>query len=247
MMKKISILIILFSSLNIYSQTALEIIQKADAKLRGESSYSEMTITIVRPKWQKTMTMKSWSEGTDYSVSLVTSPAKEKGSVFLKRKNEVWNYLPSLEKTIKLPPSMMTQSFMGTDLTNDDLVKQSSMVVDYSHKILEDETVEGLNCWKLELLPKEEATVVWGKLIVWIDKSDYMQLKVEFYDEDEELVNLMNGYNFKMFDNKKLPSKIEFIPLEDEGNKTVIEYNSWEFDKEIPSNYFTAQYVSRLK
>ena len=247
MMKKISILIILFSSLNIYSQTALEIIHKADAKLRGESSYSEMTITIVRPKWQKTMTMKSWSEGTDYSVSLVTSPAKEKGSVFLKRKNEVWNYLPSLERTIKLPPSMMTQSFMGTDLTNDDLVKQSSMVVDYSHKILEEVVLEGLNCWKLELLPNEKATEVWGKLIVWIDKSDYMQLKVEFYDEDEELVNLMNGYNFKMFGNKKLPSKIEFIPLEDEGNKTVIEYNSWEFDKEIPSNYFTTQYVSRLK
>ena len=246
-MKKINFIILLLSCLNINSQTSLEIIQKADAKLRGESSFSEITITIVRPKWQKTMTMKSWSLGTDYSVSLVTSPAKEKGSVFLKRKNEVWNYLPSLERTIKLPPSMMTQSFMGTDLTNDDLVKQSSMVVDYSHKILKEEIVEGLNCWKLELLPNEEATVVWGKLIVWIDKSDYMQLKVEFYDEDEELVNLMNGYNFKMFGNKKLPSKIEFFPLEDEGNKTVIEYNSWEFDKEIPSNYFTTQYVSRLK
>ena len=209
---KIKLLIALFICINSYSQSALEIIEKSDAKLRGESSYSEITITIVRPKWQKTMTMKSWSVGTDYSVSLVTSPAKEKGSVFLKRKNEVWNYLPSLERTIKLPPSMMTQSFMGTDLTNDDLVKQSSMVVDYSHKILEEETLEGLKCWKLELLPNEEATVVWGKLIVWIDQLDYMQLKVEFYDEDEELVNLMNGYNFKMFGYKKLPSKIEFIP-----------------------------------
>ena len=244
---KIKLFIALFICVNSYSQSAVEIIEKSDAKLRGESSYSEITITIVRPKWQKTMTMKSWSVGTDYSVSLVTSPAKEKGSVFFKEKNEVWNYLPSLERTIKLPPSMMTQSFMGTDLTNDDLVKQSSMVVDYSHKILKEEIVQGLNCWKLELLPKEEATVVWGKLIVWIDQSDYMQLKVEFYDEDEELVNLMNGHNFKMFGNKKLPSKIEFIPLEDEGNKTVIEYNSWEFDKEIPSNYFTTQYVSRLK
>ena len=244
---KIKLLIALFICVNSYSQSALEIIEKSDVKLRGESSYSKITITIVRPKWQKTMTMKSWSVGTDYSVSLVTSPAKEKGSVFLKRKNEVWNYLPSLERTIKLPPSMMTQSFMGTDLTNDDLVKQSSMVVDYSHKILEEETVEGLKCWKLELLPNEEATVVWGKLIVWIDQLDYMQLKVEFYDEDEELVNLMNGYNFKMFGNKKLPSKIEFIPLEDEGNKTVIEYNSWKFDQKIPSNYFTTQYVSRLK
>tara|TARA_B110000483_G_scaffold6405_1_gene7560 strand:+ start:200 stop:940 length:741 start_codon:yes stop_codon:yes gene_type:complete len=246
-MKKISLIILLFGCLDVYTQSAIEIIQKADSKMRGASSFSEMAITIVRPKWQKTMTMKSWSLGTDYSVSLVTSPAKEKGSVFLKRKNEVWNYLPALERTIKLPPSMMTQSFMGTDLTNDDLVKQSSMVVDYTHKILSEEIVEGLDCWKLELIPKEEATVVWGKLIVWIDKSDFMQLKIEFYDDDEEIVNLMNGYNFKMFGNKKLPSKIEFIPLEDQGNKTIIEYKIWEFDKDIPSNYFTTQYVSRLK
>ena len=246
-MKKISLIILLFGCLDVYTQSAIEIIQKADSKMRGASSFSEIAITIVRPKWQKTMTMKSWSLGTDYSVSLVTSPAKEKGSVFLKRKNEVWNYLPALERTIKLPPSMMTQSFMGTDLTNDDLVKQSSMVVDYTHKILSEEIVEGLDCWKLELIPNEEATVVWGKLIVWIDKSDFMQLKIEFYDDDEEIVNLMNGYNFKMFGNKKLPSKIEFIPLEDQGNKTIIEYKIWEFDKDIPSNYFTTQYVSRLK
>ena len=246
-MKKISLIILLFGCLDVYTQSAIEIIQKADSKMRGASSFSEMAIIIVRPKWQKTMTMKSWSLGTDYSVSLVTSPAKEKGSVFLKRKNEVWNYLPALERTIKLPPSMMTQSFMGTDLTNDDLVKQSSMVVDYTHKILSEEIVEGLDCWKLELIPNEEATVVWGKLIVWIDKSDFMQLKIEFYDDDEEIVNLMNGYNFKMFGNKKLPSKIEFIPLEDQGNKTIIEYKIWEFDNDIPSNYFTTQYVSRLK
>ena len=246
-MKKIFYLLILLIPLKEYSQTALQIIEKADAKMRGASSYSEMSITIVRPKWQKTMTMKNWSQGNDYAVSLVISPAKEKGSVFLKRKNEVWNYLPSLERTIKLPPSMMTQSFMGTDLTNDDLVKQSSMVVDYTHKILTEENIRGLGCWKLELMPTEEATVVWGKLIVWIDKEDYMQLKVEFYDEDEELVNLMEGYEAKMYGDKKLLSKIEFIPLEDEGNKTIIEYNVWEFDKDIPSNYFTTQYVSRLK
>ena len=246
-MKKFQLIVLLLSCLTSNSQTALEIIEKADAKMRGASSYSEMSITIVRPKWQKTMTMKNWSLGNDYAVSLVTSPAKEKGSVFLKRKNEVWNYLPSLERTIKLPPSMMNQSFMGTDLTNDDLVKQSSMVVDYTHKILSEENFQGLNCWKLELIPNEEATVVWGKLIVWIDKVDFMQIKVEFYDEDQEIVNLMEGHIFKKFGDKKLPSIIEFIPLEDEGNKTIIEYNSWEFDKEIPSNYFTTQYVSRLK
>ena len=246
-MPYLKIIFFLFISLKLQAQSAKEIIENADSKLRGKSSYSEISITIVRPKWQKTMTMKNWSQGNDYAVSLVTSPAKEKGTVFLKRKNEAWNYLPSLERTIKLPPSMMTQSFMGTDLTNDDLVKQSSMVVDYTHKIIGIERVLGLDCWILELMPKEEATVVWGKLIVWIDKKDFMQLKVEFYDEDEELVNLMTGYDIRLFDDTKLPGKIEFVPLEDEGHKTIITYDEWQFNKAIPSSYFTTQYVSRLK
>ncbi len=231
----------------IYSQSPLEIIKIADNRLRGNSSYSEITITIVRPKWEKKMSVKSWSRGTDYSVSLVTSPAKEKGSVFLKRKKEAWNYLPTIERTIKLPPSMMTQNWMGTDFTNDDLIKQSSMVVDYNHKIIGTEIIENLNCWKLELIPTEEASVVWGKLIVWIDKKDFMQLKTEFYDEDLEIVNKMVGSNIKVFNNKKLPSILEYYPLDEEGNKTVIEYNIWDFNVSIPENYFSTQYVSRLK
>ena len=229
------------------SQTAYEIIEKADEKMRGTSSYSEMTITTVRPKWQKSMSIKTWTKGADFAVSLVLSPAKEKGSVFLKRKNEVWNYLPTLERTIKLPPSMMMQSWMGTDLTNDDLIKQSSTVVDYTHKMLDSEIIEGLACWKLELIPKEEATVVWGTVVIWIDKADYMQMKMEFYDEDEELVNLMTGSKVKSFDGKKLPAVIEFRPVENEGQKTIIEYMQWDFEVDIPESYFTTQYITRLK
>jgi len=246
-MKKFYLITILFSCCNLYSQTPKEIIKIADERLRGKSSYAEMTITIVRPKWEKKMELKSWSRGTDYSVSLVTRPAKEKGSVFLKRKKEAWNYLPTIERTIKLPPSMMTQNWMGTDFTNDDLIKQSSMVVDYTHKIVGTEIIENLNCWKLELIPTENASVVWGKLNVWIDKKDYMQLKIEFYDEDLEIVNRMVGSKINEYNGKKLPSRLEYYPLDDEGNKTVIEYKVWNFDVSIPENYFSTQYVSRLK
>jgi outer membrane lipoprotein-sorting protein len=246
-MKKFYLFTILFSFCNLNSQTPKEIIKIADERLRGSSSYTEMTITIVRPKWEKKMKLKSWSKGTDYSVSLVTSPAKEKGSVFLKRKKEAWNYLPTIERTIKLPPSMMTQNWMGTDFTNDDLIKQSSMVVDYTHKLIGTESIENLKCWKLELVPTEETSVVWGKLIIWIDKIDYMQLKTEFYDEDLEIVNKMVGSKIKEFNGKKLPSKLEYFPLDDEGNKTIIEYKLWNFDVSIPENYFSTQYVSRLK
>lgn len=245
-MKKFYLITILLT-FNLWSQTPSEIIKISDSRLRGDSSYAELTITIVRPKWEKKMSIKSWTKGTDYSVSLVTSPAKEKGSVFLKRKNEAWNYLPAIERTIKLPPSMMTQNWMGTDFTNDDLIKQSSMVVDYNHKVIGSESIEDLKCWKLELIPTEESSVVWGKLVVWIDKSDFMQLKTEFYDEDMEIVNMMLGSDIIEYNGKKLPSKLEFYPLDDEGNKTVINYDKWSFDIKVPEKYFSTQYVSRLK
>lgn len=229
------------------AQNAIEIITKSDEIVRGKTSYAEVKISSIRPKWSKDMKMKIWSQGTDYSVSLVTSPAKEKGSVFLKRKTEVWNYVPSIERTIKLPPSMMMQSWMGTDMTNDDLVKQSSIVVDYTHKIMGSEAVIDLDCWKLELIPKEDAAVVWGKIIIWVDKANYMQLKIEFYDEDEFLVNLLLASNPKKFGKKTLPSLIEYIPVDKEGHKTVIEYLKWDFDIDISDSYFTSRYMKRLR
>jgi len=245
--KILSIALIFFGIQSAMAQTGLEIITQADNLTRGTSSYAEMKITTVRPNWSKEMTMKMWAKGTDYSVMLVTSPAKEKGSVFLKRKTEVWNYVPSIERTIKLPPSMMLQNWMGTDMTNDDLVKQSSIVVDYTHQVVGEEKIIGLDCWKLELTPKEDAAVVWGKIIIWIEKEHYMQLKIEFYDEDEFLVNQLLAYNPKQFGSRTLPSKMEYIPVEKEGQKTVIEYLNWDFGVEIPDSYFTSAYMKRLR
>jgi outer membrane lipoprotein-sorting protein len=247
-MKRILFLFLLLCyNTSSFSQTALEIITKSDDKMRGETSYSEIIISAVRPKWSKDMKLINWTKGSDYSVSLVKSPAKEKGTVFLKRKAEVWNYIPSIERNIKLPPSMMMQGWMGTDLTNDDMVKQSSIVVDYSHNIIGLETIQDLDCWKIELIPIEDAPVVWGRIIMWVDKSDYIQMKAEFYDEDSFLINKLLSYNIKNFDGKKLPSKMEFIPVEKKGQKTIIEYLVWKFGVTIPDKYFTSQYMKRLK
>ena len=246
-MKKIVTLITLFVVLYAQAQDATEILKKSDRKVRGNTSYAEITIKIIRPKWQREMRLKSWTKGDDYAVSLVTYPAKEKGIVFLKRKNEMWNYMPSIERTIKMPPSMMLQSWMGTDLTNDDLVKRSSIVKDYTSKIVGEETVNGLKCWKIQLTPKEDAPVVWGKLLIWIDQKDAMQMKIEFYDEDGFLVNKMLAYKPKIFDGKKLPSRIEFIPVDKPGNKTVIIYNKLVFDKPISESYFTINHIKKLR
>tara|TARA_R110001583_G_scaffold159486_1_gene311326 strand:- start:5086 stop:5856 length:771 start_codon:yes stop_codon:yes gene_type:complete len=234
----------------IYSQqdlSAKDIVEKADDNMRGKTSKADITIKIIRPTWSREMNMKAWSKGDDYSMILVTSPAKEKGTVFLKRIKEVWNWLPSIERNIKLPPSMMSQSWMGTDFTNDDLVKEASSVSDYNHKLLENETISDKDCYKIEMIPKPSAAIVWEKVIVWIDSENFLQLKAEFYDEDGELVNIMKSSEVKEVGGRKITSKIEMLPVDKEGNSTVIMYNDIIFDSPINDNFFTTRNMKQLK
>jgi len=230
----------------IKAQDALEIIKKVDQKMRGNYSYQEMEMKIVRPDWERSVTMKSWTKGTTYALILITAPAKEKGQVFLKRDKEMWNWVPSIERMIKIPPSMMMQSWMGSDFTNDDLVRESSIVVDYEHNYLGEEDINGITCWKLELDPKPEAPVVWGKIISWVDK-EYNQLKVEYYDEDGYLVNIMNQNDIRKMDDREIPTHLEMIPADEEGKKTVINILSASFDDPIPENFFSQQNMQRVR
>ena len=224
-----------------------DIIRKSEEKLNGKTAQGEMKMTIVRPTWTREMTMKSWSKGQDYSLVLITGPARDKGTAFLKRGKEMWNWQPSIDMEIKLPPSMMSQSWMGSDFTNDDLVSQTSIIDDFKHKLLGTESVDGRDCYKIELIPNEDAAVVWGKILMWIDKSEYLQLKTEFYDEDEYLVNTMLGKAIKEFDGKRLPSIMEVIPADEPGQKTIVEQISMEFDKEIKDNFFSLRNMKLVR
>ena len=247
-MNRLIFIFLLFISYVSLSQDATDILKISEEKIQGiKSSYTEMIITIERPKWKKEMSMKGWSIGDDYFSSVVLSPVKEKGTVFLKRENEVWNYVPSIERIIKLPPSMMMQNWMGTDFTNDDLVQRSSVSEDYKNKIIGEENINGYDCWVIELIPNEDAPVVWGKLVMWIDKKDYMQLKTQFFDEYDEMVSVMTSNSIKNFGGKNLPAVIEFIPLDKEGNKTIIERLVWEFDIEINERFFLPNYMKNLR
>ncbi|NQY12040.1 MAG: outer membrane lipoprotein-sorting protein [Flavobacteriales bacterium] len=234
-------------SSSVFAQNPTEIIRKAEDKLQGNSNFAEISMTIVRPDWSREMTMKSWSKGTDLSLILVTSPARDKGTAFLKRSKEMWNWQASIERVIKLPPSMMMQSWMGSDFTNDDLVKESSTINDYNHKMLSDSTIDGRICYQIELIPKEDAPVVWGKLLLWIDKADYIQMMSKMYDEDGYLVNTMRGYDIKEIGGRTLPTKLEMIPADEEGHKTVIEYKSMEFDIDIADEFFSIQNMKRVR
>jgi outer membrane lipoprotein-sorting protein len=227
--------------------TAVEIIKKADEKNRGKTSQGEMTMTIIRPKWERSISMKTWSKGDNYFVIYITAPAKEKGQVFLKVDREMWNWVPSISRMIKIPPSMMMQSWMGSDFTNDDLVKQSSIVVDYDHTLLAEENIRGMDCYKIELIPHEEAAVVWGKIISWITKDGFNLWRSEYYDEDGYLVNTETSSNIQQMGDRKIPTHVEMIPADDPEKKTIMDFKNLIFNNPIDDNFFSKQNMKRVK
>ncbi len=243
---KLIIVSLLFSG-SLLAQTATEIIKKADAKMKGETFYGEMSMTIVRPTWKRTVKFKTWGLGTEYSLALVTYPPKEKGQTFLNRENEMWTWNPIINRLIKLPPSMLSQGWMGSDYSNDDLLKESSLVNDYVHTILAEEQIDGELCWKIELMPKEDAAVVWGKVLKWVSKAEYNQLKTEYYDEDEYLVKTEIASNVQLMGGKRIPSHIEIISADEPKKKTLVDITKVEFDKPYSKSFFSQQNMKRLR
>ncbi len=239
------ILLLLVSSA--WAETAAEIVRKADLKMRGESSYTEATMEILRPDWTRTMSMKAWTKGTDFSLVLVTAPARDKGSSSLKRGNEMWNWIPSIERVIKVAPSMLGQSWMGSDFTNDDLINQSSIVVDYTHELLREEEFDGVSCWVVAATPKPEAPVVWGKLQLWVSRREYNLRQVEYYDEFDDLINTMSTYEVKLLGDRLIPTRLEMQPADKPEQKTAMTYHTAAFDFLIAESFFSQSQMKELR
>jgi outer membrane lipoprotein-sorting protein len=243
-----SIIIALVLGGSLKAQDATEIVRRADDKMRGEkSSYSEMTMKIERPTWNRTISFKSWTKGTEKSLAYIVAPAKEKGQAFLKLENDMWSWNPRISRMIKLPTSMLSQGWMGSDYTNDDLLNQRSIVVDYTHKIIGEETVSGEECYKIELIPKKDAPVVWGKIIMWISKKHVIVIKSEYYDEDGYLVKSEIGMDLKDMSGRYLPARFELIPADEEDHKTIITMDKIEFNIPIEDSFFSQQNMKRVR
>jgi outer membrane lipoprotein-sorting protein len=228
--------------------TPKEIVRKADERFNGEkTSISQMAMTIVRPTWERTVEFKNWTSGKEYSLTLITAPAKEKGQTFLKRENEMWNWNPTIGRLIKLPPSMMSQGWMGSDYTNDDILKESSVVNDYDHEIVGEEEVAGRLCYKINMVAKEEAAVVWGHQVRWIDKKDFIFMKSELYDEDGYLVRTESGMDIRSMGGRLIPTRIELVPAEEEGYMTVLVIKDIQFNEPIQESFFSQQNMKRVR
>lgn len=228
--------------------TAKEIVKKADEKFNGEKSgYSVMSMTIVRPTWQRTVEFKSWSLGDDYALTLITAPAREKGQTFLKRGTEMWSWNPAINRLIKLPPSMMSQGWMGSDYTNDDILRESSVVNDYDHSLEGEEVIDGRLCYRIRLTAREDAGVLWSHQMWWVDKRDFIVLKAELYDEDGYLVRTERGMDLKTMDGSLIPTTIELVPAEQAGHKTVLKINEIKFNITVEESFFSQQNMKTIR
>ena len=232
MIKVISTIFILVQLL--FANEASEIIKKLDENMRGKNIYIKFSMNIASMGHKRTMKMQNWSQGTKKSFVKIIYPPRDRGITFLSLDNQMWQYVPKIERIIKIPPSMMLQKWMGSDITNDDMVKQSSMVEDYDPKIIKrDGTVV-----TIELIPKEDAAVVWGKIITNIDTTTYTSNKDIFYDEDGEEVGYFIYEKVKKFGKYYLPTYWRVQSSDKENRYTEIILEEVEYDRDISDRYF---------
>ena len=240
-------LLVLMGVPSLPAQDARDIIQRMEETMLGESSYAEMTMTIERPRFTREISLRAWAKGNDYSLILVTAPARDEGMAFLKRYNEIWNYVPSIDRTIKMPPSMMSESWMGSDFSNDDLVRESSTVDDYEHRVLRTEEYNGYECYVLELIPKPDSPIVWGKVLMWVSRDHYMQLRVENYDQRDRLANTIEMDRIRDLGDRTLPTRMILTPADRPGQRTILAYGNLEFDIAINEDFFTQHNMRRVR
>jgi outer membrane lipoprotein-sorting protein len=219
--------------------TADQMVVRAEKQVRGDSFEGELKMIVEKDGSKRTMEIKSWLRGDDESLLRVMSPAKDRGSGNLRKKLEMWQYLPNVNRVVKIPTSMMLQSWMGSDFSNDDLLKSTTLSKDYTHKILGVETVNNVKSTKIECMPKKDAVIVWGKVIFWLRESDQSPVKQEFYTERGKLVKTFNGFNHRTFGKRTIPTMAIMTPADQPGHRTVLTYEKVRFDHPLPSSLFT--------
>ena len=250
-MKKIILLISLLVFANppntAFSITPEEMVKKVDDLLRGRSNTMTMQMIVTTPDWTRENTMKSWSLGTDKAFVKILSPAKDKDTRFLKLEYNLWMYIPKVEKVIKVPPVMMMQSFMGSDFSYDDMVKESNMVEDYIPHLVGRDTIEQEENYVLELIPKPDAPVVYGKLKLWVRTKDLIPTREEFYSEKKEIIKVMVFRDIKKMGDRFIPTYWEMTNLKKKDHKTIIKIQKAQFNIKIKPSIFTKRNLSRIR
>jgi outer membrane lipoprotein-sorting protein len=221
-----------------WSQDATQIVRESLEYWRGVSSYTEMTMTIHRPDWERSMSMRGWSQGQKKSLVRVTAPKKDAGNGTLMDDNNMWSYSPKVNRVIKVPSSMMGQSWMGSDFSNKDVSRADDVIEYYTHTLLGTEAVDGHTVYEIEAVPKEDAPVVWGKEILKI-RDDKVMIAEDFYDQDGVLVKSLKSLEIAEMGGRVIATRQRMQKTDAPDEWTEMQVSATDYDVDLTNNIFT--------
>lgn len=219
------------------------LLRKSDDLNRGKSSTATLEMHVKTSRYERTMKMESWAEGTDKTLIRILEPAKDAGVATLKVEDNLWNYLPKVDRTMKVPAGMMSGAWMGSHFSNDDLVKESRLSEDFTWTV-DSRPKDGEGSWIITLVPKPDAPVVWGKVVAHI-RADELPIKTEFFDEKGVLVRTMTFRDYKTIDGQAVAATMRLEPHDKPGEFTEVRYLDLDFDADIPASTFTLQALKK--
>ena len=217
---------------------AKSIVRDAIDHWRGVSSYTEMTMIIHRPDWERSMTMRAWTKGDDHSLVRVVEPKKDRGNGTLTDDNSMWSYSPKINRVIKIPSSMMGQSWMGSDFSNKDIARADEIVDEYEHSLLSTEEVDGIIVYEIEAIPHEDAAVVWGSEVLRI-REDHVVLEHSFFDQDGELVKSLQTMEIADMGGRIIAKRQRMNKADKPDEWTEIQIIEVDYDVELNDSLFT--------
>jgi len=234
-------------TLPVQAMEVSELIRHIDELWRGETSHANMSMTVKTRHYERTMTMDAWSKGKDYSLVVIREPIKDRGIATLKVKENIWNYLPKINRVTKVPSSMMSGSWMGSHFTNDDLVKESTFEDDYDSRITFEGERDGRAIYEMTSLPKPNAAVVWGKVVMFIDQKNLAPYKALYYDEEGILIRTLTFDELKQIDGRAIPMRMSLQPEDKPNESTVIVYHDIEFGVPLGDSFFSLQSLKQRR
>jgi outer membrane lipoprotein-sorting protein len=226
--------------------SARALLDAVDDLYRSDQSRGRIRMEVTTPNWSRSLELEAWSRGTDLSLFRILAPKKEKGTTTLRRDNEIWNYLPKVRRVMKLPSSMMSASWMGSDFSNDDLVKESRMTRDYDFRFGDKQELDGRAVREILCTPKPDAPVVWGQLSVLVEgQGDPIPIRITYFDEDMKEARVMSFSEVEEMGGRTIPTRVVMQPSDEPDRRTIMVYEELDFETEIPESLFSLQTLKR--
>lgn len=228
-----------------YAIDVQALVRHVDNLWRGTTSHAEMTMTVKTRRYQRTMKLEAWSKGKDYSLVVIRKPIKDRGIATLKVEQNIWNYLPKINRVTKVPTSMMSGSWMGSHFTNDDLVKENTFEADYNVSLTFEGKRDGQAIYEITAIPKPNAAVVWGKVVMEVLQKGLVPITADYYDEEGTLIRRMSFSDLQKIDDKIVPMKMVLQPQDKPDESTQLTYDTIRFNVPLEKNFFSLQTLKR--